>query len=133
MCIRDSFLVAWREGILGVPFTVARTQDVHDLYLEWCSKNREHTMSETKFSLFVSTQVTKTDKQLWWYDMDNARKRSIFFLPNPPDGVDLSDGKKLGALVKAFRDQALEAGWNPASWDKCQGWIKPYGGSPLDD
>lgn len=129
----ENFLVAWREGILGVPYTVARTQDVHDLYIEWCSKNREHTMSETKFSLFISTQVPKTDKQYWWYDMENNRKRSIFFLPDPPDGVDLGDGRKLGELVKTFRDQALQAGWNPASWDKCQGWIKPYGGSPLDD
>ncbi|MCH4563365.1 DUF5906 domain-containing protein [Halomonas sp. EGI 63088] len=128
----ETFVVAWRGGILGVPFTVARTQDVHDLFLEWCSKNREHTMSETKFSLFVGTQVTKSQQQMGWYDMEDKRVRSMFFLPDPPPGVDLSDGKKLGMLVKQFRDAAFEAGWNPLSWDKCRGWQKPYGGSPMD-
>ncbi|SDF69343.1 putative DNA primase/helicase [Onishia taeanensis] len=129
----ENFLVAWREGLLGVPFTVARTQDVHDLFLEWCSKNREHAMSETKFSLFLSTQVPKSAQQLGWYDMEERRKRSMFFLPDPPGDLDLSDGKALGAAVKAFRDAAFEADWNPLGWDKCKGWMKPMGGSPTDD
>ncbi|WP_342596541.1 bifunctional DNA primase/polymerase [Salinicola lusitanus] len=122
----QTFLVAWRNGLLGVPYTVARTQDVHDLFLEWCSKNREHTMSETKFSLLLSSEIEKSDSQMGWYTMDEKRVRSMFYLPDPPNDVDLSDGRKLGALVKQFRDAALEAGWNPLGWDKCQGWVKPY-------
>ncbi|WIX34130.1 bifunctional DNA primase/polymerase [Salinicola sp. JS01] len=129
----QNFLAAWRSGLLGVPYGVARTQDVHDLFLEWCSKNREHTMSETKFSLLMSSEIPKSDQQMGWYDMDERRVRSMFYLPDPPVDVDLGDGRKLGALVKRFRDAALEAGWNPLGWDKCRGWVKPYGGNAAND
>jgi putative DNA primase/helicase len=128
----ETFLVAWREGLLGVPFDVARTQDVHDLFLEWCSKNREHALSETKFSLFISKSVNKTPGQLGWYTMQDERRRSKFFLADPPHDLDISDGRALGGMVKRFRDAAKAAGWNPLSWDKCDGWQPPMG-SANDD
>jgi len=128
----ETFLVAWREGLLGVPFDVARTQDVHDLFLEWCSKNREHALSETKFSLFLAKYVEKTPGQLGWYTMQDERRRSKFYFANRPSDLDISDGRAMGRMVKRFRDAAHQAGWKPLSWDKCDGWTAPMG-SANDD
>ena len=35
--------------------------------------------------------------------------------------LDLSDGKRLGQLVRDWRRQAAEAGWHPEKWDGCAG------------
>lgn len=125
----ESFLVQWRAGYLGVPFDVALTSDIHDLFVEWCSVNREHSMTATKLSCFLSTQVEKPDQQIHWYDDFGKRRFSMFFMPSPPPNLNAGDAKAMGALVKAFRDRAAEAGWNPAKWEKCKGWAEPFKGA----
>lgn len=120
----ENFLVAWQYGTLGVPFGVARTEDVHDLFLAWCSRNRENALSATKLSLFLSTKVPKTANQIGWYGDDGTRRRSILFIPEG-DTFDPSDGKAVGAKIRAFRRAAHWAGWEPEKWEKCQGFIAP--------
>lgn len=120
----ESFLVAWRYGALGVPFGLARTEDIHDLFLVWCSRNREHTLSTTKLSQFLSTQVPKTSGQIGWFGDDGIRRRSILFVPEG-ETLDLSDGKAVGAKIRAFRRAAYWAGWGPDKWEKCLGFTVP--------
>jgi len=120
----ESFLVAWRYGALGVPFGLARTEDIHDLFLVWCSRNREHTLSTTKLSQFLSTQVPKTSGQIGWLGDDGIRRRSILFVPEG-ETLDLSDGKAVGAKIRAFRRAAYWAGWGPDKWEKCLGFTVP--------
>ncbi|HAF94048.1 MAG TPA: hypothetical protein DCG67_20100 [Pseudomonas sp.] len=125
----ETFLVHWRAGYLGVPFDVALTSDIHDLFLEWCSVNKEHSLTATKLSCFLGTQVPKPDQQIHWYDDFGKRRFSMFFLPSPPPNLSVGDARAMGALVKAFRDRAAEAGWSPTKWEKCKGWVEPFKGA----
>lgn len=125
----ETFLVQWRTGLLGVPFDVALTSDVHDLFKEWCSVNGEHSMSATKFSLFISKHVDKPKGQIHWMDETCTRRFSIFFLAAPPSNLDLSDAREMGRMVSTFRRKAHESGWSPSKWDKCKGWVEPFRGA----
>lgn len=125
----ETFLVHWRAGYLGVPFDVALTSDVHDLFLEWCAVNKEHSLTATKLSCFLGTQVPKPDQQIHWYDDFNKRRFSMFFFPSPPPNLNPGDARAMGAMVKAFRDKAAEAGWSPDKWEKCNGWVAPFKGA----
>lgn len=121
----ETFYHHWKEGLLGVPYDMVRTQDLHDLFLEWCHKHKEHSMSETKFSLFVSTKPdTFKSEQIFWIDDFRARRRSIFFTPNP-EGINLSDAKQVGEQVRRWRCEARDAGWAPDKWEKCIGFAPP--------
>ena len=127
----ENFIVQWRTGGLGVPYTVCRTQDLHDLYLEWCKRSKENTLSETKFSLFVSTKVPKTEGSIFWMDGHNTRRRSILFVPDstgdekPLRIEDLSNAKEMGNRINEWRKKAYWAGWSVSEWEKCIGWIEP--------
>ncbi|MEZ0509511.1 bifunctional DNA primase/polymerase [Pseudomonas sp. Env-44] len=125
----ETFLVQWRTGLLGVPFDVALTSDVHDLFKEWCSVNGEHSMSATKFSLFISKHVDKPKGQIHWMDDTCTRRFSIFFLAAPASNLDLSDAREMGRMVSTFRRKAHESGWSPGKWDKCKGWVEPFRGA----
>lgn len=121
----ETFLSQWRNGVLGVPFDVALTSDIHDLFREWCSANGEHAMSATKLSLFLSKHVEKPKGQIHWMDDMGARRFSMFFLPGPPADLSLGDSHQVGKLVARFRNAAHRAGWDPSRWEKCKGWMAP--------
>lgn len=131
----DTFYHQWKAGELGVPFDMCRTQDLHDLFLEWCSKLKEHSLSETKFSLFLSTKpdTFKSETQIFWTDDNGDRRRSIFFTPSPDPNLDLAVAKQVGAQVHAWRMAAQKAGWHPDKWEKCIGFVPPLAGSRTDD
>ncbi|UQS91706.1 DUF5906 domain-containing protein [Pseudomonas chlororaphis subsp. piscium] len=67
----QTFLREWRFGLLGAPFSVCVSSDLYALFLEWCHRNKEHTLSHTKFSGFISTQVDKVPRVPW---MEGARR-----------------------------------------------------------
>lgn len=126
----ENFIIQWQTGILGVPYTVCRTQDLHDLYLEWCRRNKENTLSETKFSLFAATKVPKTETTVFWAGPSGARRRSIMFVPDES----LQDGfapehlrcqKTMGKHVRQWRDAAFWSGWSVPEWEKCLDWEQP--------
>ena len=122
----ENFISQWRQGLLSVPYDIVRTQDLHDLYLEWCQVNKENTLSETKFSLFVSTKVPKTNGTVFWRDDGGVRRRSILFVPdtdNPPPA--LGDSKAMGEAIKKWRRAAYWAGWSVDNWAKCIGFVAP--------
>ncbi len=123
----ETFYFQWRAGELGVPFDMCLTQDLHDLFLEWCSKFKEHSLSGTKFSLFLSTKpdTFKTTTQIGWVDDFKAKHRSIFFTPSPPPNLNLSDAAQVGQQVHAWRLAAWRAGWKPEKWEKCVGFTAP--------
>lgn len=126
----ENFIVQWRTGILGVPFSVCRTQDLHDLYLDWCKRNKENTLSETKFSLFVATKVPKSEGTIFWTGASGARRRSIMFVPDEAvehglEAAHLSDQRAMGDHVRRWRNAAFWAGWSVNEWEKCIDWEQP--------
>ncbi|NLD15894.1 MAG: hypothetical protein GX665_12540 [Gammaproteobacteria bacterium] len=130
----ENFVMQWRTGLLDVPFSVCRTQDLHDLYLEWCKRNKENTLSETKFSLFVATIVPKTDSAIFWTCCRGKRRRSMLFVPDDAAAegfsvTDLANAKLMGQHIEKWRDAAFHAGWSVDEWEKCIGWESPLGGA----
>lgn len=126
----ENFIMQWRTGLLGVPYSVCRTQDLHDLYLDWCKRNKENTLSETKFSLFVATKVPKTESTIFWTCGMGQRRRSIMFVPDAVDSAGfriehLSCRKTMGDHIRRWRNEAHWAGWDVTSWEKCAGWESP--------
>lgn len=121
----ESFVIQWRTGLLGVPYDVASASDVYDLYVEWCGLEKIKPISQTKFSLFVKKHIDKSDTQIPWMDDFNKRRKSIIFLPCPPSDFMVFDARHVGGFIKAFRDKACDAGWNPLKWDSCRGWVEP--------
>lgn len=124
----ETFYYQWKSGELGVPFSLCRTQDVHGLFLEWCSRGKEHGLSETKLSLFLSTKpdTFKSAGQIFWTDDHKNRRRSIMFVAagTSPD-LDLTSAAKVGEAVRAWRVAAWKAGWSPEKWESCIGFSAP--------
>ncbi|EPM43286.1 bifunctional DNA primase/polymerase [Pseudomonas syringae pv. actinidiae ICMP 19073] len=114
----QTFLYLWRYGELGRGlWGVCLSTDLYALFLEWCQRNKEHVMSQTKFSLFISSEVEKT-RSIPWTER-NDRRFGAFFVPDDseaslPPSMRAPD---LGVAVDAWRAKARLAGWNVDSWD----------------
>ncbi len=116
----QTFLREWRNGLLGAPFSVCVSSDLYALFLEWCHRNKEHTLSHTKFSGFISTEVDKIQGKPW---MDGSRRSfgTFFFpwsgidaAPSPPPSLTAAG---LGAAVVTWREAAKAGGWSVGSWE----------------
>jgi len=114
----QTFLHLWRYGELGQELWGAcLSTDLYALFLEWCQRNKEHVMSQTKFSLFISSEVEKT-RSIPWTER-NDRRFGAFFVPDDPN-ASLPPSMKapdLGKTVDAWRGKARLAGWNVDGWD----------------
>ncbi len=114
----QTFLHLWRGGELGGGlYGPCLSSDLYWLFLDWCAQNKEHSLSHTKFSLFVSSEMTKT-KSIPWSD-GHARRFGAFFVPPDADpSRALSfEAAKLGQAVTAWRASAKKAGWAVDSWE----------------
>ncbi len=116
----QTFLREWRHGLLGAPFDICVSSDLYALFLEWCHRNKEHSLSHTKFSGFISTEVDKVQRVPW---MEGARRAfGTFFFPwagidpAPSPAPSMTAGA-LGTAVAKWRDQARSGGWSVDSWD----------------
>lgn len=122
----QSFIAEWRSGLLGVPWDICVSSDLYALHLEWCQRNKEHAVSHTKFSGFVSTEVPKTPGMPW---VDGLKRAfGTFFMPVKPlepgaSPPHLPTAAELGKLVEDFRRAARSAGWSVDDWAH----IKPKG------
>ena len=78
-------------------------------------------MSQTKFSLFISSVVEKT-RPIPWTDGNNRRFAAFFFPDDPeaslPPSLTAAD---LGEAVVKWRAKARLAGWNVDGWDHVKG------------
>ncbi len=114
----QTFLHLWRYGELGRGLWGAcLSTDLYALFLEWCQRNKEHVMSQTKFSLFISSEVEKT-RSIPWTER-NDRRFGAFFVPDDPE-ASLPPSMRapdLGIAVDAWRAKARLAGWNVDGWD----------------
>lgn len=118
----QTFLNLWQYSELGRDMWGAcLSTDLYAMFLEWCHRNKEHVMSQTKFSLFISSEVDKT-RSIPWTDGNN-RKFGAFFFPRGKDASQPPSLKAadLGATVVAWRAQARLAGWNVDNWDHVKG------------
>ncbi|AFK70869.1 DNA primase [Pseudomonas putida SJTE-1] len=114
----QTFFYLWRAGELGHGlWGCCLTSDVYAMFLEWCSHNKENSMSHTKFSLMFSAKVEKT-RAIPWSDGSNRRFAAFFFPSDgdpslPPSAV----AAELGKNVVEWRARAKLAGWNVDGWD----------------
>lgn len=114
----QTFFHLWRYGELGRGMWGAcLSTDLYALFIEWCQRNKEHAMSQTKFSLFISSEVEKT-RSIPWTEGNN-RRFGAFFFPIDPDASQPPSLKaaELGKLVDNWRATAKLAGWHVDSWD----------------
>ncbi|WP_095153967.1 DUF5906 domain-containing protein [Pseudomonas sp. Irchel 3E13] len=114
----QTFYSLWRLGELGYGlWGSALTSDVYAMFLEWCSLNKEHSMSQTKFSLMLSAKVEKT-RAIPWTD-GNTRRFAAFFFPSDgdPSLPPSINAAELGRNVSEWRARAKLAGWNVEGWE----------------
>ncbi|AHZ72620.1 bifunctional DNA primase/polymerase [Pseudomonas mandelii JR-1] len=114
----QTFLHLWKYSELGQGlWGPCLSTDLYSLFLEWCQRNKEHVMSQTKFSLFISSEVDKT-RAIPWTDGNN-RRFGAFFFPVDPDASPPPSLKaaELGKQVEHWRAKAKLAGWHVDSWD----------------
>lgn len=112
-----TFLYQWRAGDLGEGlWSVCVSSDLYALYVEWCQRKREtHILSQTRFSLLISSEVEKTPRTLPWTE-GSSRRFSTFFCP--PDGPPVAlNAAALGKRVEEWRAAAKRAGWSVDEWD----------------
>ena len=118
----QTFFYLWRHGELGYGlWGCCLTSDVYAMFLEWCAHNKEHAMSQTKFSLMLSAKVEKT-RAIPWSDSSTektVRRFAAFFMPNDgdPSLPPSQDSAVLGKNVAEWRERAMLAGWSVDSWD----------------
>ncbi|WLI14327.1 MULTISPECIES: DUF5906 domain-containing protein [Pseudomonas] len=114
----QTFLHLWKYSELGQGlWGPCLSTDLYSLFLEWCQRNKEHVMSQTKFSLFISSEMNKT-RAIPWTDGNN-RRFGAFFFPvdqdaSPPPSLKAAE---LGKQVENWRAKAKLAGWNVDNWD----------------
>ncbi|CAH0153973.1 bifunctional DNA primase/polymerase [Pseudomonas mediterranea] len=114
----QTFLHLWKYSELGNGlWGPCLSTDLYSLFLEWCQRNKEHVMSQTKFSLFISSEVDKT-RAIPWTDGNN-RRFGAFFFPVDPDASPAPslNAAALGKQVETWRAKARLAGWNVDNWD----------------
>lgn len=118
----QTFLHQWQHGELGQKLWGAcLSTDLYALFLEWCQRNREHAMSQTKFSLFISSEVEKT-RSIPWTEGANRRFGAFFFPSDPDSSLPPSmSAAALGQHVAAWRANAKLAGWDVDGWDHLKG------------
>lgn len=116
----QTFLHLWQAGELGRGLWGAcLSTDIYALFLEWCHRNKEHSMSQTKFSLFISTApgMEKTRAIPWSAGL--GRRFGAFFFPSD-EGAFLPPSMtaaELGKHVEEWRERARLGGWAVDSWD----------------
>ncbi|WP_017517056.1 bifunctional DNA primase/polymerase [Pseudomonas nitroreducens] len=114
----QTFQRMWRLNELGIPYSTCLSTDLYQLFLEWCQRNKEHSLSHTKFSGFISTEVEKSPTALPWSD-GSRRAHGVFFFPEQPVSVRAAD---LGKVVERWREIARGSGWDVDDWEhvKCR-------------
>lgn len=114
----QTFFHLWRNGELGHGlWGCCLTSDVYAMFLEWCSHNKENSMSHTKFSLMFSAKVEKT-RPIPWTD-GSSRRFAAFFVPSEgdPSLPPSMKSAELGKTVVEWRARAKLAGWNVDAWE----------------
>ncbi|MCJ7854010.1 bifunctional DNA primase/polymerase [Pseudomonas monteilii] len=118
----QTFFYLWRNGELGYGlWGCCLTSDVYAMFIEWCAHNKEHAMSQTKFSLMLSAKVEKT-RAIPWSDCSTehgTRRFAAFFMPSDgdPSLPPSMNAAVLGKNVREWRERAKLAGWTVEAWD----------------
>jgi putative DNA primase/helicase len=118
----QTFLHLWQTGELGRGlWGCCLATDLYALFIEWCSRNKEHAMSQTKFSLMLSATVDKT-RSIPWTEGSNRRFAAFFFPDDPEASLPPSfNAAELGQAVVTWRSKAKLAGWNVDAWEHVKG------------
>lgn len=114
----QTFVHLWRVGELGGGlWGGCLSTDLYALFTEWCQRNKEHALSQTKFSLFVSAEIEKT-RSIPWHE-GTSRRFGAFFFPQDlePSPAPSFTAAQLGVMVEKWRDSARAAGWSVGAWD----------------
>lgn len=119
----QTFVHLWRNHQLGDGlWGGCLSSDLYSLFLEWCHRFKEHSMSQTKFSLFIETVGVEKTRAIPWTDGSNRRFSAWFFPKDDQSFLPPSwRSAELGAHVVAWRGKAKLAGWNVDGWDHVKG------------
>lgn len=119
----QTFANLWRLGELGHGlWGGCLSSDLYALFLEWCQRNGEHRMSQTKFSLFVETLGVDKTRAIPWTS-GHGRRFAAFMMPRDegsflPPSMSAAD---LGRHVEEWRERAKLGGWAVETWDHVKG------------
>lgn len=118
----QTFLHQWRHGELGSGvWGCCLSSDLYALFGEWCQRNRENAMSQTKFSLFIGSEIEKT-RAIPWTDGHSRRFGAFFFPDDPAASMPKAvSAAALGEAVVEWRAAARRAGWSVDAWDHVKG------------
>lgn len=115
----QTFANLWRLGELGDGlWGGCLSSDLYAMFVEWCQRNGEHRMSQTKFSLFIETLGVDKTRAIPWTE-GSTRRFAAFLMPRdesaflPPS----MQAAALGAHVEAWRAKAKLCGWHVEAWD----------------
>jgi putative DNA primase/helicase len=115
----QTFANLWRLGELGFGlWGGCLSSDLYAMFVEWCHRNGEHRMSQTKFSLFIETLGVEKTRAIP-YEQDARRRFAAFLMPKdagsflPPS----MSSAALGAHVIEWRERARGNGWSVDGWD----------------
>lgn len=98
-------------GYLGDLFKTCVSTDLYSLFIEWCTRNKEHTLSHRKFAEFIGTKTPKQQGVPWC----DGKRRAFATFYFPVNTVDPSpapslESKALGLAVEAWRKSARNGG-----------------------
>ncbi|MCE7521947.1 DUF5906 domain-containing protein [Alloalcanivorax xenomutans] len=100
----DTFHHKWHHGELDVPYQTCLSDDLYAVYNRWCSRRREHAISQTKFSTMLASREEKVPR-VRYKSMGNSGKKGTFFWVET--GCPRKDGESqeewLGRCVDVFR------------------------------
>lgn len=97
----DAFHEQWRDGDLPAPYCCCLSDDLYQVYTQWCERNHERKLSMTKFSELIANREAKSRKRVLMHGWTKEAMRTVFQVDSP----DYRD-KDYRTQCQIFRDVA---------------------------
>lgn len=97
----DAFHEQWRDGDLPAPYCCCLSDDLYQVYTQWCERNHERKLTLTKFSELIANREAKSRKRVLMHGWTKEAMRTVFQV----DSSDYRD-KDYRTQCQIFRDVA---------------------------
>ena len=98
----DTFFQHWKNNRLEIPYQTCLSMDLFEFYVKWCTRNREHSVSHTRFGGFVAKRVHARRNDVEYEHGQGRKKGTFLFIEPVPRNV--TQAGYLGELVKKFKE-----------------------------